>query len=320
MTLHPFFAEVLRRNADSPALSAGSPEDARALVALNRAGLGAGPEMATVRDLDVPTRAGDLPARLLVPPGEVSGLVVYVHGGGWVVGSIEDFDTLGRALAAASGCAVLLPDYRLAPEHPFPSALEDVEDTLVWAGRSTAELLGSALPLVAAGDSAGGNLVTVACRRLAGRLEVALEVLVYPVTDTDLDTRSYREESDGMPLTRSDMEWFLRHYTDQQHWGLDDVSPCGSGGLADLPPTLVVSAEHDVLRSDGENYAEALAAAGVPVTHTTYPGTVHGFLRLHNHVDVSQQALDDVASAIARAVARDRPDGSARRTTTTRSS
>ena len=108
-----------------------------------------------------------------------------------------------------------------------------------------------------------------------------------------------------MPLTRRDMEWFLEHYARREHWGLDDVAPIRAGGLAELPPTMLVNAEHDVLRSDGELYAEALVAAGVPVTQTTYAGTVHGFLRLHNHVDVSQQALDDIATAIAQAVRRD---------------
>ena len=320
MTLHPFFAAVLERNAEGPALSSGTPDDARALVALGRPGLGAGPEMSVVRDLTIPTRGGDLPARLLVPPGDVSGRVVYAHGGGWVVGSLDDFDTLGRALAEASGCGVLLVDYRLAPETRFPGPLEDVEDALVWASASVELLVGAAVPLIAMGDSAGGNLVTVACRRLSGQVDVALQVLVYPVTGTDLDTESYRHESDGMALTRKDMGWFLDHYAAREHWTHEDVAPLLSDRLVDLPPTLVVTAEHDVLRTDGEQYAAALAAVGVPVTHTTYAGTVHGFLRLHNHVDVSQQALMDIATAITDAVGRPVDFTPDRRTTSKRSS
>lgn len=320
MTLHPFFAAVLERNAGGPALSSGTPRDARALVALGRPALGAGPEMSVVQDLIVPARGGGLPARLLIPPGEVAGLVVYAHGGGWVVGSIEDFDTLGRALAEASGCAVLLLDYRLAPETQFPGPLEDVEDTLLWASTSVESLVGASVPLVAMGDSAGANLITVACRRLSGQVEVILEVLVYPVTGTDLDTESYRNESEGKALTRRDMGWFLDHYAAPEHWAHEDVAPIRSERLRDLPPTMIVTAEHDVLRTDGEQYAAALEAAGVSVTHTTYAGTVHGFLRLHNHVDVSQQALADIGVAIAGAVGRRTPGDPARRSTIKRSS
>jgi acetyl esterase len=302
MTLHPFFASVLEKNAGTPGLSSGAPGDARALVAAGRAALGAGRDPASVTELVLPTRGGHLSARLLIPHGEVSGVVVYLHGGGWVVGSVDDFDTLAREIAARSGCAVLLPEYRLAPEDPFPAALEDAEDAILWVAEHPGELSGAAPKMIVAGDSAGANLATVASRRLAGRVTVALEVLIYPVADSDFDTDSYHDASEGMPLTRADMRWFFGHYAPENLWRHEDVAPLRSDHLASLPPTLVITAEHDVLRSDGELYARRLSQAGVAATYRSYPGMVHGFLRLHNHVDVADQALDDLAAAIRRAV------------------
>lgn len=305
MTLHPFFEAALARTAGGPRLSTGTPEDARAMVAAGRAALGTGPEMACVQDLQAPGRSGPVPVRALVPEGPAQGVVVYVHGGGWVVGALDDFDALGRALAQRTGCVVLLPDYRLAPEHAFPAGLEDVEDVLLWVSTGPAELGPTALPLVVGGDSAGANLATVAVRRLSGQVQVALQLLVYPVTDSDFETESYREE--GLPLSRADMLWFFGLYADEAQWRDEDIAPARSASLAGLPPTVVVTAEHDVLRSDGERYADALTRAGVATTYACYPGMAHGFLRLHQHVDVADRALDELAARVRDAVAAQPP-------------
>ena len=304
MALHPFISALLekQKEAGAPALSAGTPADARALVAAGRVGLGEGPDMAHRRDLTIPTRSGGIPGRLLVPRGKVSGLVVYLHGGGWVVGAPDDFDALGRELAFRSECAVLLPDYRLAPEHPFPAALEDAEDTLRFATASTMDLVGAEVPLVVAGDSAGANLATVAVRRLRGELRPVLQVLGYPVTDSGMDTDSYQEFAEGLPLTRQDMAWFFDQYAPEGIRGSEDVSPLRAADLSDLPPALVVTAEHDVLRSEGEAYAARLTEAGVKAEVLRGAGMTHGFLRLHNHVDTAHQAVLDVAAAIRTAV------------------
>lgn len=301
MPLHPFVAAMLakQKEAGAPALSAGTPDAARALVAAGRPGLGSGADVARSRDLTVATRSGTIPARLLVPHGPVAGLIVYAHGGGWVVGAIDDYDTLGRELATRAGCAVLLPDYRLAPEHPFPAGLHDVEDTLLWAAAT--DLVGHGAPLVVAGDSAGANLATVATRRLRGQIAPVLQVLAYPVTDADLDSPSYQEFAEGFPPTRADMQWFFEHYAPKELRSTADVSPLRADDLDGMPLTVVVTAEFDVLRSEGEAYAEALSAAGAKVTTRRYPGVTHGFLRLHNNLDDAREAVTGIAAAVAEA-------------------
>lgn len=304
MPPHPFVAAMLAKQKEdgTPALSDGTPDDARALVAAGRAALGPGAEVARSTEVTVPTRGGTIPARLLVPHGDVAGVLVYLHGGGWVVGAPADFDSLGRELAARSGCAVLLPDYRLAPEHPFPAGLQDAEDVLTWVAGPEHPL--GDLPLVVGGDSSGANLATVATRRLLGRVDPVLQVLAYPVTDADFDTPSHREFAEGLPLTRRDMQWFFGHYAPADAWMSPDVSPLRAADLVGMPPALVVTAEYDVVRSEGEAYAERMAAAGAKVLTRRYAGVTHGFLRLHNHVDTSRDAVHDVATAVAVATGR----------------
>ena len=300
--LHPFVVAMLakQREAGAPALSAGSPGDARALVAAGRPALGPGADMARAEDVTVPTRSGAIGARLLVPPGDLVSLIVYVHGGGWVVGAPDDFEVLGRELALRSSSAVLVVDYRLAPEHPFPAGLEDVEDTVLWAGGAAPALALDDLPLVVAGDSAGANLVTVALRRLGSRTSPVLQVLAYPVTDCDFGTASYQENGEGLPLTRADMEWFFGHYAPAEQHADPDISPCRAEDLSHLPRTLVLTAEHDVLRDEGERYGRLLDRAGVAVTVRRYDGMAHGFLRLHHHIDVARGAVVDIATEVRR--------------------
>jgi acetyl esterase len=294
MTLHPFITALLGKMKERPALSAGTPADARAMVAAGRAVLGAGPALAEIRDLAVPTRGGSLRARLYRPEGSVHGLIVYLHGGGWMIGEIEDYDTLARTLAGESGCAVLLPDYRLAPEYPFPAGLEDAEDVLTYAARGTVELLGQSLPVVVGGDSAGANLATVALRRLRGSVEAVAQFLIYPVTDCDFERPSYGSYGAGLPLTRQDMIWFFRHYAPERFWSSPDIAPLRAGDLGGLPPALVTVAEYDVLADEGRAYADRLEQAGIRVTRRIAPGVTHGFIRLHNLFDT---ARDEVRAA-----------------------
>src|SRR5947209_3006680 len=181
------------------------PAPAREAGAAMAALYGTGPEMARVENVDL---AG-VGLRVLVPGEQVSGVIVYYHGGGWVLGSVEQFDTLGRLLAARTGCAVVLVDYRLAPEHRYPAAVDDVWAALEWAAANLVQIAGGAVPLIVAGDSAGGNLAAVLAQRArdAGP-EISLQVLVYPVTDCDLDRDSYLEPENQLIVSRDTMAWF----------------------------------------------------------------------------------------------------------------
>jgi acetyl esterase len=299
MTLHPFITAMLEQLKGRPALSAGTPAEARAMVAAGRSVLGAGPELPEIRDLSIPTRSGAIRTRFYAPEGAVTGLIVYLHGGGWMIGAIEDYDALARTLAAESGCAVLLPDYRLAPEHPFPSGLEDAEDVLAYAARHMDDLLGRSVPIAVAGDSAGANLATVAASRLRGAVELAAQILIYPVADSDFERPSYHGYGAGLPLTRQDMIWFFRHYASEGLWPSPEIAPLRSDNLGGLPPALVTVAEYDVLADEGCAYARKLEQAGIRVTLRVAPGVTHGFIRLHNLFEVAREEVRAAAAFAA---------------------
>ena len=300
MAVHPGIQAMLdrARAAGVPALSAGSPEAGRAVMAQSRALLGAGVPVGSRTMIEVPTRAGSVPALLLRPEGPVIGTIVYLHGGGWVIGAIGDYEVLARTLCVATGCAVVVPEYRLAPEHPFPAGLEDCEDVLVRVAEGGAGLAG---PVVVAGDSAGGNLATVAAGSLAGRVRLAGQVLIYPAVDTDTERESYRLYGAGeVPLSRADMLWFYRHYAPETAWADPRIAPLRAASLVGQPPAVVITAENDVLRDEGEAYAARLAEAGVPMTQRRYAGMTHGFIRYHDLVDVAGEAVRTLAADIVR--------------------
>jgi acetyl esterase len=234
-------------------------------------------------------------AREYVPPGGAHGTVVYLHGGGWGVGSIESVDRLVRILAVEAGARVLSVGYRLAPEHPYPAGLEDAETVLRWAA---ARFDG---PLAVAGDSAGANLATVAARR-AG-VPLALQALFYPVCDLGLDTPSYREFGDGgYRLTRDDMAFFAGLYGGSADD--PDVSPLRAPleALRGSPPAYVITCSHDVLRDEGEAYAARLREAGVAVELRRWPGMVHGFLRWPAVVDAARDGLREAGARLRAAL------------------
>ena len=301
MALHPFVVAMLEMMKDLPALSAGSPEDGRAMVAAGRARLGAGPEMRVHRDLTLQGRSGAIPLRLMVPGGDPVGVIVFLHGGGWVLGALDDYDTYMRTLAARSGCAVLGVDYRLAPEHPFPAGLEDCEDALsaVIAGKIGDLPAG---PVILMGDSAGGNLAAACCARLPDRSAVALQVLYYPVTDCRFDRPSYSAHGTGLPLTAADMRWFFSHYAPPECWPDPAISVLRQKELAGLPPAIVITAEYDVLCDEGEAYAALLSKAGVPVVTRRIPGVTHGFIRLHGLFDLADEELSTISQDIRAAL------------------
>ena len=174
---------------------------------------GPGPEMARVEEARVPVAGGSVPVRILVPAGQPRAVIVYYHGGGWVLGSVDESDLLGRALAERTGCAVVLAGYRLAPEYRYPTAVDDSRAALDWTVAHRAGIAGGPVPVVVAGDSAGGNLAAVVARRARdlGRPPIALQVLVYPVTDCDLRTTSYTDPANQLILSAQSMVWFWDH-------------------------------------------------------------------------------------------------------------
>ena len=279
-----------------------SPEQARAAGEGMAALYGPGPEMASTQEVELRTADdGLITVRVLVPSGRVRGVITYYHGGGWVLGTLDQFDALARKLAAATRCAVALVDYRLAPEHRFPAAVEDAWTALSWVADHVEELAGHEVPLIVAGDSAGGTLAAVAAQRAAARggPQLALQVLVYPVTDCNLDRDSYLDPENQLIIGRETMRWFWDHYApDPSTRTSPDAAPLRSRSLAGLTPAVILTAEHDVLRDEGEAYAHRLADAGVRVVHERFPAQMHGFFQMVNLLPASDTAIELIAREI----------------------
>ncbi len=287
-------------------LAAGDPtplheltlEQVRAFGGVMARRFGDGPEMERVERHTV--AAGDgtpLSIRVLVPRGDARGLIVFFHGGGWVTGSLDEVETLGRTLADRARCTVALAEYRLAPEHPFPAAADDAWTALLWAREHAA-----GLPLIVAGDSAGANLAAVVALRSAREgPAVALQILVGPVTDSDTETASYRDPENQLIVSRDSMLWFFDRYAPDADSRRDPrLAPLRAESLEGAPPAVVLTAEYDVLRDEGEAYAERLRAAGVDVAHKRFSGQMHGFFALVNVLPASVAGMDFVVKAIER--------------------
>jgi acetyl esterase len=258
-------------------------------------------EVDEVVDLMIPGPAGPLRVRVYRPLStEILPVVIWFHGGGWVVGTLDSHDPVCRALANRTPCVVVAVDYRLAPEAPFPAAVEDSWAATRWVAEEALKLGGDATRIVVAGDSAGGNLAAaVALRARDSGLELALQVLVYPVTDFDLESESYRRLATGLNLTRAKMEWYWQQYLGGADGSHPEASPLRAPDLTGVAPALVQTAEHDPLLSEGEAFAARLADAGVPVTLTRYDGMIHGFIRMPALVAEADFSLAEIASAVA---------------------
>jgi acetyl esterase len=257
-----------------------------------------GPGMDAVMDLDVTGRA----ARLYRPaPGPLP-LVVYLHGGGWTIGSLDSADRVCRRLAAGSGAAVLALDYRLAPEHPWPASVDDAVGALEWVAGRPAAVEPVTGRVAVAGDSAGGTLATLSCLRLRSERPAALpdlQVLLYPNTDLTGSSPSMRDNATGFGLTADDVRAFARYWVpDEARWPDPGVSPLHAPDLTGLPPALLVTAEFDPLRDEGEAYARRLADAGVDVEWRREPGLIHNFLLLDELSPASAAAADHVAAEL----------------------
>ncbi|MBL7260339.1 alpha/beta hydrolase [Paractinoplanes lichenicola] len=265
----------------------------------NEAECGPALPLPVVVDVD----AGGVPARLYAARVDAP-LFVYLHGGGWCYGSIETVDRFCRRVADRSGCAVLSVGYRLAPEHPFPAALQDVEAVLAYVRKAGAAELGAdPSRLAIGGDSAGGQLATVAARRQRdAATPLDLQVLIYPAIDPMTASESF-DEVGSYGLDRASMKLAWETYVpDPMTRFTPDVAPLAAEDLAGLPPTLIITAEYDALRDEGADYADALTAAGVPVVHTRYMGVNHGFARKLAAIDDARVATDQVAAYLRAAL------------------
>jgi acetyl esterase len=316
MALDEATAALLAQLAEAggPPLHELTPQEGREVMTGLSALAGPGPEVARTYDEQVPTAdGGQFTVRVLVPAGDIRALVVYLHGGGWVIGNLETHDHVVRVLANRLHAAIVNVDYRLAPEHPFPAAADDAWAGLLWANERMTEIADGTVPLVVMGDSAGGNLSAVVARRArdAGGPRLASQVLIYPVTDADVDTACYLDPENQVLLTRDSMIWFWDHYApdlaDRKH---PDASPQQVTDLSGLAPAIVLTAEHDPLRDEGEAYAERLALAGVPVTQQRFAGQMHAFFTMVGVLPGSAAGIDYVTEHLGRQLAAEEPQPS----------
>jgi acetyl esterase len=266
-----------------------------------------GPEMSTVHDISVPPL--DLRARLYRPTAAATALVLYLHGGGWVIGDLETHDRACRRLAASSGVSVLALDYRRAPEHPWPAAVDDAVNALQWIASRPKELRMQPGAVAIAGDSAGGATAALACLRIRDEAPDAApdaQLLVYANTDLSSSGGSMHEKGHGYGLDRADIEWFNSQWVPDPTMLTDPrVSPLFAPDLESLPPATVITCEHDPLRDQGEAYAERLREAGVVTTARREPGMVHNFLLWDMISPACAAASDRVAADLAAALTPD---------------
>jgi acetyl esterase len=306
MALHPQIVKGLEAlaKANLPALQTLSAPEARAQMAAMSAARGGEPT--PVRKLEnrtIPGPGGEIPVRIYWPHAEgTRGALVYYHGGGHVIGSLDTHDKVARNLCEGAGCVVVSVDYRMGPEEKFPAAVDDSWAALLWTAENAASLGVDSNRLAVGGDSAGGNLAGVVAlmARDAGAPKLVLQSLVYPVGDYRLIADSYKTYGEGYGvLTDKAMVWFQNHYLrnldDANDWR---ASPLLAKSLKGVAPAVITAAECDVLYDDGVQYREALEAAGVPVQYTLYPGVIHGFFGMAPDLDLAVEAQRDVAAAL----------------------
>ena len=304
MPLDPKVKEMLDQLAASgiPQFETMSPVEARAAFVALLAMQGDPPPVARVENRRIPGPAGDLPIRIYAPDAKgPQPVLVYFHGGGWVIGDLETHDGVCRALANAIPATVIAVDYRLAPEHKFPAAVDDAYAATRWVAEHATSIGVDPARIAVGGDSAGGNLAAVVALMAhdSGKPNLVHQLLVYPVTDAAMDTPSYEQNKEGYFLTGSLMIWFWKHYlkapADRE---APYASPLRARDLRNLPPALVITAEFDPLRDEGERYAARLRQAGVPVQLTRYDGIIHGFFGMAAVLPQATLAIEQAATAL----------------------
>lgn len=255
-----------------------------------------------IEDREIPGPNGSIPIRIYKPiASESLPALVFYHGGGWVIGGIDSHDGICRSLANLSHCAIISVDYRLAPEHKFPAAVYDAYTAAKWVFENADSIGVNADKIAVGGDSAGGNLaaVTAIIAKERKTPKIVYQVLIYPITDLDINRPSYLKNGEGFMLTRAGMAWFIDHYIknneDKTH---PYIAPLLLEDLSGLPPAYVMTAEFDPLRDEGELYAQRLKEAGVPVLYKQYNGMIHGFIRLSHSIDEGKKAIEEIANQL----------------------
>src|SRR5690625_90045 len=268
-----------------PAWHELTPQEARTIGRDLAPPPGSGPRMQCVRSWSVPMpHGGAATLRELLPAGaKDAGVIVYFHGGGWVSGDIDEYEEVARFIAARTGMTVLLVNYRKAPEFPFPTPVQDAWESLVWAVDYYQSVRQEAVPIVVGGDSAGGNLAAIVCQKAKriGSPPLAAQVLIYPVLDRDFERESYQDPQMqwDLLLSRKTMEYYWQHYLPcdrQNDWS--DALPIREASFEGMPPTVIISAEVDVLNDEAQDYAQRLTKDGASVHHRTLRGQGHGFI------------------------------------------
>ncbi len=277
-----------------------SPQQAR--INMNSRPQSAGPEVARVEDRAIPGPGPDVPVRIYTPDGRGPfPVLVWFHGGGWVVGDLDTADGTARRLTAQTGCVVVSVDYRLAPEARFPAAAEDCYAVTQWVATNAAGIDADPGRIAVGGDSSGGNLAAVVSlmARDRGVSPPVFQLLVYPVIARDFDTGSYRQNGEGYGITRDSMKWYWDLYlTEDADASNPYAAPLLANDLSGLPPALVITAEFDPLCDEGEAYAQCLQEAGVAVTYSRYDGMIHGFFGMPAFIDRGRIAVGEASAAL----------------------
>jgi acetyl esterase len=290
---------------DGPPLHELPVEQVRQIILEMTATKGEPEAVGTLSNRTIPGPGGDIPIRIYLPHGTGPfPVLTFFHGGGWVAGNLDTHDATCRTLTNAAGCALVSVDYRLAPEHKFPAAVEDCYAAVTWIAAHAAAFGGDPARLAVGGDSAGGNLAAVVshmARDNAGP-RLAFQLLIYPATDCRFDTQSYRDNAEGYLLTKDSMEWFWTHYLRSDADAMSpQASPLRASQLHDLPPALVITAEFDPLRDEGEAYGARLRTAGVPTVVTRYDGMIHTFFGMGAVFDRARDAVAEAAAGLRKA-------------------
>ena len=285
---------------EAPPLHTLSAEEMRLVFSEIYRSMPPGPESVSSKDITIGVEGGDIRGRVLTPKGAAQSVMVYYHGGGWVIGNIDDYDLVGRHLAEKCNAIVVMVDYRKSPEHKFPVPMQDCYAALNWVEANRKKIGADKLPLIVAGDSAGGNLATVMAQKTAAENgpKIDLQVLVYPVIDGRMETASFTAEDNQLFLNAELMTHFWDQYCDPAERLNADVSPILADDVSQIAPAIILTPEFDILVDEGKAYADKLDAAGKLVAYKSFAQQMHGFFAMPDALPVGFEAMDWVAREI----------------------